>query len=83
MTVDRLAAQEDDLVSSLWRERSLMRGIGWPELVIILVVVIVLFGASRLPVIARSIGSSAREFRKGLADDGEQEDGGDAGDGKA
>ena len=53
-----------------------MRGLGWPELVIILVVVIVLFGASRLPVIARSIGSSAREFRKGLADgEGEGEDG--------
>lgn len=55
-----------------------MRGLGWPELVIILVVVIVLFGATRLPVIARSIGSSAREFRKGLTEDGEQEDDGDA-----
>lgn len=45
-----------------------MRGLGWPELVIILVIVVVLFGASRLPVIARSIGSSAKEFRKGMAD---------------
>ena len=45
-----------------------MRGLGWPELVIILVIVLVLFGASRLPIIARSIGSSAREFRRGLAD---------------
>jgi sec-independent protein translocase protein TatA len=45
-----------------------MRGLGWPELVIILVVVVVLFGASRLPVIARAIGSSAREFRRGMAD---------------
>lgn len=45
-----------------------MRGLGWPELLIILVIVVVLFGASRLPVIARSIGSSAREFRKGMAD---------------
>jgi sec-independent protein translocase protein TatA len=53
-----------------------MRGLGWPELVIILVIVLVLFGASRLPVIARSIGSSAREFRKGL-EDGEN-DGDDA-----
>ena len=54
-----------------------MRGLGWPELVIILVVVIVLFGASRLPVIARTIGSSAREFRKGLGE-GEAESNGDA-----
>ena len=45
-----------------------MRGLGWPELVIILVVVVVLFGASRLPVIARAIGSSAKEFRRGMAD---------------
>jgi len=45
-----------------------MRGLGWPELIIILVVVVVLFGASRLPVIARAVGSSAREFRRGMAD---------------
>lgn len=43
-----------------------MRGLGWPELVIIIVVVVVLFGASRLPLIARAIGSSAKEFRRGL-----------------
>jgi len=43
-----------------------VRGLGWPELVIIVVVVVVLFGAARLPLIARSIGSSAREFRRGL-----------------
>jgi sec-independent protein translocase protein TatA len=45
-----------------------MRGLGWPELVIILVIVIVLFGSSRLPIIARSIGASAKEFRRGMAD---------------
>jgi sec-independent protein translocase protein TatA len=45
-----------------------MRGLGWPELIVILVIVVVLFGASRLPLIARSIGSSAKEFRRGLAD---------------
>lgn len=55
-----------------------MRGLGWPELVIILVVVIVLFGASRLPLIARSIGSSAREFRKGLGEGEADGDGDDA-----
>ena len=52
-----------------------MRGLGWPELVITLVVVMVLFGASRLPLIARSIGSSAREFRKGLGHDEAEGDG--------
>ena len=51
-----------------------MRGLGWPELIIILVVVVVLFGASRLPLIARAIGSSAKEFRRGLADEDESDD---------
>ncbi|MGI9648846.1 MAG: twin-arginine translocase TatA/TatE family subunit [Acidimicrobiia bacterium] len=45
-----------------------MRGLGWPELILILVIVVVLFGATRLPLIARSIGSSAKAFRRGLAD---------------
>lgn len=57
-----------------------VRGLGWPELVIILVVVVVLFGATRLPMIARSIGTSAREFRKGMDDGAEEEGDGDASD---
>ena len=44
-----------------------MRGLGWPELIVILVIVLVLFGATRLPLIARSIGSSAKAFRQGFA----------------
>ena len=51
--------------------------LGVPELLIILVIILVLFGASRLPGIAKSLGSSAKEFRKGL-EDGEDE--GDASD---
>lgn len=50
-----------------------MGRLGWPELIIVLVVVLLLFGAARLPAIARSIGSSAKEFRKGL-DEGASED---------
>lgn len=41
---------------------------GGQELLIILLIVVVLFGASRLPKLARSIGTSARELRKGLAE---------------
>jgi sec-independent protein translocase protein TatA len=37
---------------------------GFPELIIILLVVLVLFGAKRLPDLARSLGSSLNEFRK-------------------
>jgi sec-independent protein translocase protein TatA len=52
-----------------------MRGLGWPELIVILVIVLVLFGATRLPLIARSIGSSAKAFRQGMDDaDGDHKD---------
>ena len=36
-----------------------------PELIIILAIVLLIFGATRLPEVARSMGSSIREFRKG------------------
>ena len=43
-----------------------IRNIGGPELLIILVVVLLLFGAAKLPSLARSIGASAKEFKKGV-----------------
>jgi sec-independent protein translocase protein TatA len=43
-----------------------IKNIGGPELLIILVVVLLLFGASKLPGLARSIGASAKEFKKGV-----------------
>ena len=36
------------------------------DLIIILIVVLLLFGAKKLPELSRSIGDSARELRKGL-----------------
>jgi len=39
--------------------------IGWPEILLILLVVLLLFGAKRLPDLARSLGKSLREFKKG------------------
>jgi sec-independent protein translocase protein TatA len=42
--------------------------IGGPEIWIILAVVLLLFGARKLPELARSLGSSVTEFRKGLKD---------------
>lgn len=40
--------------------------LGLPELLTILLIVLVLFGAKRLPEIARSIGSSVHAFKKGI-----------------
>jgi sec-independent protein translocase protein TatA len=45
---------------------------GW-DFIIILVVLLLLFGARKLPDLARSIGASAKEFRKGL-DEGAADD---------
>ncbi len=39
--------------------------LGAPELIIILVLALVLFGSSQLPKLARSIGEAQREFKKG------------------
>ena len=39
--------------------------IGWPEILLILLVVLLLFGAKRLPDLARALGKSLREFKKG------------------
>ncbi len=41
-------------------------GIGPLELIIVLLILLVIFGAKRLPEIGRSLGSSAREFKHGI-----------------
>ena len=45
-----------------------MFGLGYQELMIILVIVLILFGANRLPELARSLGSSVKEFKKGVTE---------------
>lgn len=43
-----------------------MFGLGMPELLVILVVVLLLFGASRLPEIGSGLGKAIRGFKKGV-----------------
>ena len=46
--------------------------LGGPELIIILVIVLVLFGGSQLPKLAKNLGKAQKEFKDGLSD-GERE----------
>lgn len=43
--------------------------LGWPEIVIILVIVLIIFGAGKLPQIGNAIGKSIKEFRKARTDE--------------
>ena len=43
-------------------------GLGTPELLIILAIILLLFGGSKLPALSRSIGTSIKELRKGVSD---------------
>jgi sec-independent protein translocase protein TatA len=51
---------------------------GIAELIVILVIVLLLFGARRLPDLAKSLGRSTREFKKGLQDGEKEADSADA-----
>ena len=46
--------------------------LGTADLVVILLIVLLLFGGKKLPELAGSIGSSARELRKGLNEGGNE-----------
>ena len=47
---------------------------GGPELIIILVVVLVLFGGSQLPKLAKNLGKAQKEFKEGMAEANKPDD---------
>ncbi len=50
-----------------------MFGLGPTELIVILLIILLLFGAKKLPELARSLGSSAKELRGAMKDEPESE----------
>lgn len=46
-----------------------MFGLGTPELIIVLVLVLVLFGGAKLPQMMKGLGEGMREFKKATRDD--------------
>ncbi|MEO8261984.1 MAG: twin-arginine translocase TatA/TatE family subunit [Pseudolysinimonas sp.] len=51
---------------------------GWPHLLLILAVVLLVFGAARLPALAKSVGQSMKIFRKEIKVDPSDADAADA-----
>lgn len=52
----------------------MFRSLGWQELVIVLVIVVIIFGVGRLPQVGGAIGKGIRAFRKGQSGDDDEED---------
>jgi TatA/E family protein of Tat protein translocase len=51
-----------------------MGSLGAPELLIILLVILLIFGGAKLPQLARSLGQAQSEFKKGARDGGKATD---------
>lgn len=47
-------------------------GLGLPELIVIALVLLLLFGAAKLPALGKSIGQFGKEVKKGLKDDDQE-----------
>ena len=50
-----------------------MFGIGMPELIVILVIILIIFGAGKLPQIGEGIGKGIRNFKKATKDKDQEE----------
>ena len=46
----------------------MLGGIGMPELIVILVIILIIFGAGKLPEIGAGIGKGIKNFKKGISE---------------
>ncbi len=60
-----------------------MFGLGMPELIVILIIVLVIFGANRLPQLGEGLGKAIRGFKKGISDSNESKESNNKKEGKA
>ena len=49
-----------------------MFGLGFPEIILVLVIVILIFGTSRIPELGRGLGEGIRNFKKSVRGDDEK-----------
>ena len=56
-----------------------MPSLGVPELLVILLIVVIIFGSSKLPQLGKGIGEGIRNFRKGMRGDDEDDKAGSNG----
>lgn len=54
----------------------ILANIAGPDLLIIVGIVVLLFGSSQLPKLARSLGQVSKEFKKGVSDEEDDDTGG-------
>ena len=68
--VDALVSRRGDATTRVAGVHTdLVETIGAPELIIVLVVVLLVFGSKKVPELARSLGQSVKEFREASRDD--------------